>query len=46
MSPVEDISVLASGLPEEDDVDEMLGEIDRARLAACESLGPEGASRE
>jgi hypothetical protein len=44
--PVEDISVLAGGLPEEDDVDEMLDEIYRARLATCDSLGPEGASRE
>ena len=33
VSPVEDISVLAGGLPEEDDVDEMLDEIYRARLA-------------
>jgi hypothetical protein len=46
VGPVKDISVFAGGIPDDEDVDEMLDEIYRARLATCESLGPEGASRE
>jgi hypothetical protein len=46
VGPVEDISVFAGGIPDDEEVDEMLEEIYRARLATCESPGPEGASRE
>jgi len=48
VGPVKDIAVFAGGIPddEDEDIDEMLDEIYRARLATCESLGPEGASRE
>ena len=46
VGPVKDISVFAGGIPDDEDVDEMLDEIYRARLATCELLGPEGASRE